>query len=81
MVEEKVELENRDYTTDEPQFGSVTYDAQPPDEGLRAYLFDVSRALGKEDTVMVDVDLQLSFQERLLHQVSNGTCTKRWTHS
>ena len=29
----KWELENRDYTTDEPQFGSVTYDAQPPDEG------------------------------------------------
>ena len=51
----KWELENRNYTTEEPQITSTTYDAQPPDEGLRAYLFDVSRALDKEDTVMVDV--------------------------
>jgi thiosulfate/3-mercaptopyruvate sulfurtransferase len=51
----KWELEGKDYTTDEPQFSSVTYSAQPPDEGLRAYLFDVSRGIDKEDTVMVDV--------------------------
>ncbi|NND87505.1 MAG: sulfurtransferase, partial [Nitrosopumilus sp.] len=51
----KWELENRDYATEEPQITPTTYAAQPPDEGLRAYLFDVSRALGKEDTVMVDV--------------------------
>ena len=45
----KWELENRkDYTTDEPQISpSTVYVAQPPDEGLRAYLFDVSRAIRK----------------------------------
>ena len=41
----KWELENKDYTTDEPQMTQTTYNAQPPDEGLRAYLFDVSRIL------------------------------------
>ena len=51
----KWELENKSYTTDEPQVPQTKYKAQPPDEGLRAYLFDVSRALGREDTVMVDV--------------------------
>ncbi len=51
----KWELESKDYTTDEPQMTPTTYNAQPPDEGLRAYLFDVSRALGREDSVMVDV--------------------------
>lgn len=51
----KWELESKEYTTDEPQIPQSTYKAQPPDEGLRAYLFDVSRALGREDTVMVDV--------------------------
>ncbi len=51
----KWELEGRDYATDEPQVQPSAYVAQPPDEGLRAYLFDVSRALSKEDTVMVDV--------------------------
>ena len=51
----KWELEGRDYTVDEPQISPVTYIAQPPNEGLRAYLFDVSRALHKDDSVMVDV--------------------------
>ena len=51
----KRQLEKKDYTTNEPQINPTTYKAQPPDEGLRAYLFDVSRALGREDTVMVDV--------------------------
>jgi len=51
----KWELENKEYTTEEPQLPSTNYIAQPPDEGLRAYLFDVSRGMGKEDTVMVDV--------------------------
>ncbi|MFB5613299.1 MAG: sulfurtransferase, partial [Nitrosarchaeum sp.] len=51
----KWELENKPYTTEEPKFAPTIYKAQPPDEGLRAYLFDVSRALGREDTVMVDV--------------------------
>lgn len=51
----KWELENKEYTTEEPKFTLTSYKAQPPDEGLRAYLYDVSRALGREDTVMVDV--------------------------
>lgn len=51
----KWELEKREYTTEEPKISQTTYSAQPPDEGLRAYLFDVRRALDREDTVMVDV--------------------------
>jgi len=51
----KWELEKREYTTEEPTISPTTYSAQPPDEGLRAYLFDVRRALDREDTVMVDV--------------------------
>ncbi len=51
----KWEIENRSYTKDEPQMPRTNYVAQPPNEGLRAYLFDVRRALEKSDTVLVDV--------------------------
>ena len=51
----KWEIENRSYTKDEPQIPRTNYVAQPPNEGLRAYLFDVRRALDKKDTVLVDV--------------------------
>lgn len=51
----KWEIENRSYTKDEPQIPRTNYVAQPPNEGLRAYLFDVKRALEKSDTVLVDV--------------------------
>ena len=51
----KWEIENRSYTKDEPQIQRTDYVAQPPNEGLRAYLFDVKRALEKNDTVLVDV--------------------------
>ncbi len=61
----KWELENRDYTTDEPQISPSQYIGQPPDEGLRAYLFDVSRGIGKEDTVMVDVRSLQNFLVKL----------------
>ena len=51
----KWELENKGYTTDEPQIQSTDYKSAPPDEGLRAYLSDIKRALDKQDSVMVDV--------------------------
>ena len=51
----KWEIENRSYTKDEPPISRTNYVAQPPNEGLRAYLFDVRRALEKSDTVLVDV--------------------------
>ena len=51
----KWEIENRSYTKDEPQIQKTNYVAQPPNEGLRAYLFDVRRSLDKRDTVLVDV--------------------------
>ncbi len=51
----KWELENKEYTTEEPQIQATTYKSAPPDEGLRAYLFDVKRALDKNDSVLVDV--------------------------
>ena len=51
----KWELEKRPYTIEEPKVTPTAYVAEPPNEGLRAYLFDVKRALGKNDTVLVDV--------------------------
>ncbi len=51
----KWEIENKPYTKDEPKIQKTNYVAQPPNEGLRAYLFDVRRALDKKDTVLVDV--------------------------
>ncbi len=51
----KWELEKRPYTRDESQIQKTRYVSLPPDEGLRAYLFDVRRALDRKDTVLVDV--------------------------
>ena len=51
----KWELEKKPYTTDEPKVSSTKYVAQPPDEGLRAYLFDVRRALNRKEIGLVDV--------------------------
>ncbi len=51
----KWELEKKPYTTEEPQIVPTNYAAQPPDEGLRAYLFDVRRALARKEVAMVDV--------------------------
>jgi len=51
----KWELEKKPYTTDEPKVSATNYAAQPPDEGLRAYLFDVRRALDRKEIGLVDV--------------------------
>lgn len=51
----KWELEKRSYTKDEPLIQRTTYASKPPNEGLRAYLFDVRRSLDRKDTVLVDV--------------------------
>ena len=51
----KWELENGTYTTNEPSVQSSNYVSNPPDEGIRAYLFDVRRSLEKAETVLVDV--------------------------
>jgi len=51
----KWELEKRTYTKDEPQIQKTKYISQPPDEGVRAYLFDVRRAVDRKDTALVDV--------------------------
>jgi thiosulfate/3-mercaptopyruvate sulfurtransferase len=51
----KWELEKKPYTTDEPKISATTYIAQPPNDGLRAYLFDVRRSLDKKDIALVDV--------------------------
>ncbi len=51
----KWELEKKPYTTDEPKISPAVYVAFPPDEGLRAYLFDVKRALDRKDVALVDV--------------------------
>ncbi len=51
----KWEIENREYTKEEPALKSSKYVAQPPDEGIRAYLPDVKRAIERAETVLVDV--------------------------
>jgi len=53
----KWELEKRAYTKQDPTSaeGLSKYIAQPPDEGVRAYLSDVRRAMEKAETVLVDV--------------------------
>lgn len=52
----KWELEKREYTTEEPKVAASKYVAEPPNEGVRAYMPDVRRALEKLDTMaLVDV--------------------------
>jgi thiosulfate/3-mercaptopyruvate sulfurtransferase len=51
----KWELENRDYTTEEPQIEKTSYSANEPDEQIRDYLDGVKKALDDNNTVMVDV--------------------------
>ena len=53
----KWELEKRAYTKQDSTSveGRSRYIAQPPDEGVRAYLSDVKRAMEKAETIMVDV--------------------------
>ncbi|MGI0086520.1 MAG: sulfurtransferase [Nitrosotalea sp.] len=51
----KWEMEKKPYTKEEPQIQKTKYVSEPPNEGMRAYLFDVRRALDKTDTVLVDV--------------------------
>ena len=51
----KWEIEKRPYTKEEPRVQETKYVSRPPNEGVRAYLFDVRRALEKKDSVLVDV--------------------------
>ncbi|HEU03687.1 MAG TPA: sulfurtransferase [Nitrosopumilus sp.] len=51
----KWELENREYTTEEPQIDKTSYTAKEPDEQLREYLVGVKKALDDNNIVMVDV--------------------------
>jgi len=51
----KWELENREYTTEEPQIEKTSYSAKEPDEQIRDYLNGVKKALDDNNIVMVDV--------------------------
>jgi thiosulfate/3-mercaptopyruvate sulfurtransferase len=52
----KWEMEKREYVKDEPTVERSRYVANPADEGVRAYMPDVRRAIEKaEQTVLVDV--------------------------
>jgi thiosulfate/3-mercaptopyruvate sulfurtransferase len=52
----KWELEKRQYTKDEPSISPTKYFSKPPEEGIRAYMSDMKRAIEKaEQTVLVDV--------------------------
>jgi len=61
----KWELEGGDYTTEVPAVQETSYTAQPPDQGLRAYYDDARRALGSQDTVMVDVRSPAEFSGQI----------------
>ena len=62
----KWELEGSAYVTDaEPKVPATKYAAQPPDDGLRAYLADARRALDRDDTVMVDVRSPAEFSGKI----------------
>jgi thiosulfate/3-mercaptopyruvate sulfurtransferase len=52
----KWELERRGYSKDDPSPSPTRYVAQPPEEGIRAYMPDIRRAIEKAmQTVLVDV--------------------------
>ena len=52
----KWELEKREYVKDEPAAQTTQYRSRPADEGVRAYMPDVRRAIERvEQTVLVDV--------------------------
>ncbi len=51
----KWELENREYTTEEPKIEKTSYSSKEPDEKIRSYLDEVKKALVQNNTVMVDV--------------------------
>jgi len=51
----KWELENKEYTTEEPQIEKTSYSAKEPDEQIRDYLDGVKKALDDNNIVMVDV--------------------------
>ena len=51
----KWEAEGRPYTKEEPTANPSNYIASAPDEGIRAYLDDVKRALQKQEVGLVDV--------------------------
>ena len=60
----KWEMEKRAYTTEIPKLSDNSnskYSAQPPDEGVRAYLADVKRAMEKAEAILVDVRSQKEF--------------------
>lgn len=58
----KWESENRPYTQDEPRENPSEYKASAPDEGVRAYLDDVKRALRKQEKGLVDVRSSKEFK-------------------
>jgi len=51
----KWELEKRQYATTEPSVTPSKYVARPPNEGIRAYTYDVKRAIERAESVLVDV--------------------------
>ena len=44
----KWELEKREYSKDDPLNSPTRYVAKPPEEGLRAYMPDIRRAIEKQ---------------------------------
>ena len=79
----KWEMENREYTKEEPIAKSSKYVAQPPDEGIRAYLPDVKRAIERVETGLSGCKISKRIFRRNYSPtgISYGTCTKRWSYS
>ena len=58
--------EGRELETGRPSVKATTYTAKDPDLSIRAFLPEVQRALGKPDTVMVDVRSPQEFTGEIL---------------
>jgi thiosulfate/3-mercaptopyruvate sulfurtransferase len=58
--------EGRELETETPQPAGTTYKAQDPDLSIRAFLQEVQRALGRPETVLVDVRSPQEFTGEIL---------------
>jgi thiosulfate/3-mercaptopyruvate sulfurtransferase len=58
--------EGRDLETDTPKLAATTYAAQDADLSIRAFLPEVQRALGRPETVLVDVRSPQEFTGEIL---------------
>lgn len=82
--QKKWELERRKYAKDDPLTSPTRYVAKPPEEGIRAYMPDIRRAIERaEQTVLVDVRSPKEFSGEITAppRVPDGACSARWPYT